>query len=112
MFYLPDSLDALVIVPDEHRGPLVLHVVPHLLVGRDLGVPEECHCAPAAESSVGNLLLSGKILGVLYRSDHLVYREEGRQVGGVGRDDDQCEEPPDGAHYPRACGLGIQSRSL
>ena len=36
-------LHALLVVLDEDAGPLVLHIVPHLLVGRDLGVAEEGH---------------------------------------------------------------------
>ena len=80
---LSDSLDTFVIIPHKHRWPLVFHVVPHLLVCWDLGVSEEGHGAAATQGSIGNLLLSGQVLGVLYGGDHLVHGEEGGQVCSV-----------------------------
>ena len=59
-----------------------------------------------------DLLLPGEVLRVLDGRDHLVDGEEGGEVGGVGGDDDQGEEPPDGAHYPRAGSLRVQTRPL
>ena len=90
----------------------MLHVLPHLLVGRDLGISEECHGGAATQSAISNLLLSGEVLSILNGSDHLVHSEEGGQVGGVAGDDDQGEEPPDGAHYPGAGRLGVEPRAL
>ena len=110
--YLSDSLDTFVIIPHKHCGPLVLHVVPHFLVCWDLGVSEERHGTATTEGSVGNLLLSGQILGVLDGRDHLVNGEEGGEVGGVGGDDDQGEKPPNGSDYSRAGGFGVETRSL
>jgi hypothetical protein len=51
-------------------------------------------------------------LPLTYGGDHLVHCEEGGEVGCVGGDDDQGEEPPDGAYYPRAGRLGVQSGAL
>ena len=59
-----------------------------------------------------DLLLPGEVLRVLDGRDHLVDGEEGGQVGGVGGDDDQGEEPPDSPHYPCAGRLGVQTGAL
>ena len=57
-------------------------------------------------------LLLGEILCVLEGRDDSVDGEEGSEVGGVGGDDDEGEEPPDAAHDPRGGRLGVQPRSL
>ena len=64
------------------------------------------------QRNLRDLLLPGEVLRVLDGCDHLVDGEEGGEVGGVGGDDDQGEEPPDGAHYPRAGSLRVQTRPL
>ena len=84
----------------------MLHVVPHISIGLDLGVSEEGHGGAPAEGAVRNLLLPGEVLGTLYGCDHLVHGQEGGQVGCVGADDDQGEEPPDSSHYTGAGSLG------
>jgi len=63
--------------------------------------PEERHGRATLQGPVGDLCLLRKVCGVLYRTDHPLHCEEGRQVGCVGRDDDECEEPPDPSHDTR-----------
>ena len=70
------------------------------------------NCVQFIWRNLRDLLLPGEVLGVLDGRDHLVDGEEGGEVGGVGGDDDQGEEPPDGAHYPRAGSLRVQTRPL
>ena len=42
------------------------------------------------------------------RRCHSLHCEEGGEVGGVGADDDESEEPPHPAHDARGRGLGVQ----
>ena len=59
-----------------------------------------------------DLLLPGEVLRVLDGRDHLVDGEECGEVGGVGGDDDQGEEPPDAADYPGGGCPGVEVRAL
>ena len=47
-----------------------------------------------------------KVLRRLYRGLHPLHSEEGRQVGCVGADHDQGEEPPEGRDHPGGEGPG------
>jgi hypothetical protein len=71
--------------------------------------PEKCHGGAALESAVSDLGLLGQLGGVLDGRYHPLNREEGGQVGGVRRDDDQSEEPPNAAHDSCACRLKSES---
>ena len=51
-----------------------------------------------------HLRLFGPVIRVVDGSDHPLYRQEGGQVGGVGGDEDEREEPPHPTHYPACCG--------
>ena len=53
-----------------------------------------------------------KVLRRLYGRLHPLHGEEGRQVGRVGADHDQGEEPPHGRDHPGGDGLGGQVTSL
>ena len=53
--------------------------------------------------------LLGEILSILDGRGHPLHREEGGQVGGVGGDDDQGEEPPDSPNYSCGGGLNVLS---
>ena len=46
------------------------------------------------------------MLMITYWRCHPLHREEGREVGRVGGDDDQGEEPPDSPNY--SCGGGLK----
>ena len=70
--------------------------------------PEESSCRTRLKTTVFNLCLFGEILGGLDGRLHPLDREEGRQVGGVGADHDQGEEPPHARHHP--CGDGPGTR--
>lgn len=62
--------------------------------------PEELLGGSGVQRAVGDVGLLGQILGALDGRNHPLHGEEGRQVGRVGRDDDEGEEPPDSAHNP------------
>ena len=68
---------------------------------------EEAECGTAPPSAVLDLGLFEQILGRLYRWHHTFHCQEGRQVSGVGGDDDQSEEPPGPAHNARAHCPGV-----
>ena len=53
--------------------------------------------------------LLGEILSILDGRGHPLHCEEGGQVGGVGGDDDQGEEPPDSPNYSCGGGLNVLS---
>lgn len=57
--------------------------------------PEEFFGGASIQRSIGDLCLLGQILGTLYRRHHPLHCQKGSQVGSVGRDDDEGEEPPD-----------------
>ena len=59
---------------------------------------EEGHGGRADASAVLYLCLFGEVLGRLYGGNHPLHGKERSQVGRVGRDDDQREEPPDSAY--------------
>lgn len=61
--------------------------------------PEEFFGGAGIQRSIGDLRLLGQILGTLYRRHHPLHCQEGGQVGSVGWDDDEGEEPPDAANY-------------
>ena len=48
-------------------------------------------------------------LMITYWRCHPLHREEGREVGRVGGDDDQGEEPPDSPNYSCGGGLNVLS---
>ena len=52
---LHDSLDAVGVGGGEDAGVFALHEPPHLLVGLDLGVAEECHGGAAQQGAVLNI---------------------------------------------------------
>ena len=60
--------------------------------------PEELLGGARVQRPVGDLRLLGQVLGALDGRHHPLHREEGRQVGRVGGDDDEGEEPPHPAH--------------
>ena len=62
--------------------------------------PEELLGGAWVQCPVGYLCLFGQILGTLYGWDHPLHGEEGCQVGRVGGDDDEGEEPPDTSNDP------------
>lgn len=64
----------------------VLKSVPH---------PKEFFGGAGIQRSIGDLCLLGQILSALYRRHHPLHSQEGSQVGSVGWDDDEGEEPPD-----------------
>lgn len=59
---------------------------------------EELFSGASIQGTVGDLRLFGQILGALYGRHHPLHREEGRQVGCIGGDDDEGEKPPDSSH--------------
>ena len=71
------------------------HELPHPGVDADLGVLEELDRGAALQSSVLNLSLTGEVVSRVDGGHHPVHREEGGEVGGVGGDEDEGEEPPD-----------------
>ena len=68
--------------------------------------PEELLGGAGVQSAVGDVGLLGQVLRALDGGNHPLHGEEGGQVGRVGRDDDEGEEPPDASHYPSRQGLG------
>jgi len=60
--------------------------------------PEELFGGAGVQRPVGDLRLLGQVLGALDRRHHPLHGQEGGQVGGVGWDDDEGEEPPDSSH--------------
>jgi len=62
--------------------------------------PEKILGRTCVQSAVENLRLFGEVVGGLYGREHSLDGEEGGQVGSVGRDDDEREEPPRTAYYP------------
>ena len=56
--------------------------------------------------------LVSQVIRILYGRGHPLHREESGQVGRVGGDENQGEEPPDAAHYPRRGGTGVEVRPL
>lgn len=79
---------------------------------KDTSYPEERHGGSAFEGAVRYLVLLSQILYAFDGGDHPLDREECRQVGGVRRDHDECEEPPHGSDDPRAGGLRVQIAAL
>ena len=71
------------------------HKFPHSRVDGDFRVSQEGHRRPAVQGSVLYLGLAGEVVRGVDGGDHAVHGEEGRQVGRVGGDQDQGEEPPD-----------------
>lgn len=61
--------------------------------------PEEVGCGTAGHDTVFDLVLVGQIIDVSYGFIHLLHRQESGQIGGVGRDHDQREEPPHARYY-------------
>ncbi len=73
---------------------VVRHEVPHALVGLDLGLLEELLRGAAVQAAVLDLRLAAEPFGVLDGRLEPLGGEEGSQVGGVGRDHYEGEEPP------------------
>ena len=63
-----------------------------------LSHPEELLGGASFQGSVGDLRLLGQVLCALDGGHHPLHGEEGRQVGRVGGDDDEGEEPPHAPH--------------
>lgn len=61
-------------------------------------IPEEVPSGAAVEGTVLDLSLFGQVLGRLNRRLHAFHGKEGGEVGSVGRDHDESEEPPDSSH--------------
>jgi len=77
--------------------------VPPLCVAisnRESAYSEEILGGSGVERAVEDLRLLGEIVGRFDRRQHALDGEERGEVGGVRRDDDECEEPPRTAHYP------------
>ena len=74
--------------------------------------PEEGEGRPALPRTVSNIRLLGQVLHALDGRHHPLHGEESRQVGRVGRDDDQGEEPPDASHDPGGHSPGVHVRPL
>lgn len=64
-------------------------------VPKSVSHPEEFFGGAGIQRSIGDLCLLGQILSALYRRHHPLHGQEGSQVGSVGWDDDEGEEPPD-----------------
>ena len=77
-----------------------------------INYPEESASWSRLQAPIFNLGLLSEVLGGLYRWLHPLHREEGCQVGGVGADHDQGEEPPHGGDHPGGDGLGREVTSL
>ena len=91
---LPHPLYPLPGGADQHVRPRG-HELPHPGVHGDLRVLEEGHGGAAVQGAVLDLGLAGEVIRRVDRGHHPVHCEEGRQVGRVGGDQDQREEPPD-----------------
>ena len=76
----------------------------------DVRGPEECHGGSADERAVGDLALVGEVLRGLDGRGHALDGEEGGEVGGVGGDHDQREEPPEGSNHSGGKGSEILLR--
>jgi len=72
--------------------------LPHHLVTRTY--PEKVLGGSGIYRSVLDLSLFSEVVGRLYRRQHALDGEEGGEVGGVGRNDDKCKEPPRAADDP------------
>ena len=90
-------------LPLGHRGASCTARVTH---------PEEGVGRPALPGSVSYVSLLGQVLHALYGRHHPLHRQKGRQVGRVGGDDDQGEEPPDASHDPGGHSPGVHVRPL
>ena len=64
--------------------------------------PEESCCAATLECTVLDPRLFGQVLSTLDWRIHALHGQKGSQVGGVRRDHNQCEKPPDASNH--ACG--------
>ena len=73
------------------------HELPHPGVDGDLGVLQELNGGAAVQGAVLDLSLTGQVVRRVDGGHHPVHGEEGRQVGRVGGDQDEREEPPDSA---------------
>ena len=73
----------------------------------NIGSPEELHGGAAVQRAVLYLRLAGEVVRGVDGGHHAVHREEGGQVGGVARDQNQGEEPPD-----PACSSRCRNREL
>lgn len=72
-----------------------LHSVPSL----SARLPEEGIGGARGQGAVFDFVLVGEVLGVLDGRLHALDSEEGSEVGRVGRDHDECEEPPHASHH-------------
>ena len=63
-------------------------------------------------NTVLNVRLFREVIGLLDGCCHPLHGEEGGQVGGVGGDQDQGEEPPDAAHDPGGGRPGVEVGAL
>ena len=74
--------------------------------------PEEGKGRTAVDGAVSDLGLLRQVIGGLDGRDHAFDSEEGRQVGRVGGDDDEREEPPHSADDARRHGSRVDVAAL
>lgn len=78
-------------------GQILSFLCPIPSVGEhQMGYLEEGHAGASVDRAVLNGGLVSEVVHRLNGHIHALHRQEGRQVGRVGRDDDQCERPPTG----------------
>ena len=65
---------------------------------------KELHGGASIPQSVLHFSLFGEVVGALDGSDHPLHGEECCQIGGVGGDEDESEEPPDTSDDPATQG--------
>lgn len=66
---------------------------------------EEGHGGPVFDCPILDFGLLGQVIRRVYGRFHALHSQKGSQVGRVGGDDDQREEPPDATND--ACGQGF-----
>ena len=63
--------------------------------------PEKIHSASPLSGSKFDYCLTGEVLGALNGGHDILHREESRQIGCIGGDQDEGEEPPAGSQRTR-----------
>lgn len=69
---------------------------------------KEGHGGAIFHHAILNLGLLGQVVGGVDGRLHALHGEEGCEVSGVGRNDDESEKPPDAPYYPGGEGFGHQ----
>lgn len=67
---------------------------------------EECHCGTVLHHPIWDFSLFGQVIGWIYGRFHPLHSEKSSQIGCIGGNDDEGEEPPDASHYSSRQGLG------